>query len=118
MPRRAKRPCSWQTCPILVDSGYCEFHQAQIDGHRREEQRNDALRPFYKNKRWEGTRIVILGRDPICKKCHLMASRVVHHIVDARVWVNRGNDFYDESNLVGWCKRCHDSHTATQQHNE
>jgi 5-methylcytosine-specific restriction endonuclease McrA len=44
--------------------------------------------------------------------CHAWASEVVHHVIDARVWVERGNDFYDESNLIGWCKNCHDAHTA------
>jgi 5-methylcytosine-specific restriction enzyme A len=112
MPRRAKRPCKFGCCPVLVDSGYCNLHQQKIADRHRQEQNEDPLRKFYKNKRWDGTRIVILGRDPVCKQCHLSASTVVHHIIDARVWVGNGNDFYDADNLLGWCKPCHDAHTA------
>lgn len=119
MPQRAKKPCGWKGgCINLVESGLCELHQRKMDDRRRKEQNDDPMRPFYKNSRWVGTRISVLGRYPLCDNCHMMASNVVHHIVDARVWCGRGNDFYDESNLVGWCTECHNRHTATQQHND
>lgn len=114
MPTRAKRPCKYgYPCTNLVDSGYCEQHEREMIARRRQEQNDDPMRPYYKGKRWVMTRLVILARDPICQKCFHAGSQVVHHVIDARVWVARGNDFFDESNLVGWCKPCHDSHTAT-----
>lgn len=86
-----------------------------MDERSRQEQNDDPLRPFYKCARWDSTRLVILGRDPVCTECHLTASRVAHHVIDARVWVAMGNDFYDESNLAGICEPCHNAITRDRQ---
>lgn len=116
---RAKRPCKWQNCSQVVDAiaGYCQLHQQKLLARRKTEQSNDPLRPFYNCKRWQTTRSVVLGRDMICKMCGLTASTVVHHVVDARVWIQRGNDFYDDANLQGVCVECHNAITAERQHN-
>jgi len=92
----------------LVRGGYCPAHAAK----QRAERNNDPLKRLYNCARWQATRLVVLARDSVCMACHAWASEVVHHVIDARVWVERGNDFYDESNLIGWCKNCHDAHTA------
>jgi 5-methylcytosine-specific restriction protein A len=115
MPIRAKRPCKYQPCPNLVDSGYCDLHEAKVADRRRQEQNDDAFRPFYKSKRWETTRLVVLHRDLICQECKKTAAKVVHHVVDARIWVGRGNDFYDEENLQGLCEPCHNAISRERQ---
>jgi 5-methylcytosine-specific restriction protein A len=115
MPIRPKRPCNFQSCNELVDFGYCELHKQKMAEIRRQEANEDILRPFYGCKRWRTTRQVILGRDPICTKCHKTASTVVHHVIDARIWIQQGNDFYHESNLVGICESCHNRISAKRQ---
>lgn len=112
MPNRSRRPCKYPACSNLVTTGYCDKHRDAAKQRRRDEQNADPLRPFYKNSLWASVRMIVMAEEPICTKCGHAASAVVHHIVDARVWISRGGDFYDRSNLTAWCKRCHDRHTA------
>jgi 5-methylcytosine-specific restriction protein A len=116
VPSRAKRPCKFQNCQRLVESGYCELHEQKLAERRRQELNDDPFRPLYKNKRWQTTRLVVLARDSICKMCGLTASQVVDHVIPARQLVARYGveAFYDESQLQGLCKSCHDTKTATE----
>lgn len=45
-------------------------------------------------------------------------STVVHHVIPARKYIDQhGGDesvFYDDTNLEGVCKPCHDAHTAKE----
>jgi 5-methylcytosine-specific restriction enzyme A len=115
MPQRSKRPCKQPGCAALVVVGYCDKHREAAEQRRQDELRADPLRPYYKNFRWLSTRKVVLGRDPLCKSCGLALSTIVHHDIDARIWIQRGGDFYDESNLVGLCEPCHNAITRQRQ---
>jgi 5-methylcytosine-specific restriction enzyme A len=109
-------------CPKKATLGrYCDDHQEQNqhiedrrarDYHRRE---HDPFRHLYNTVRWFRTRKKILARDPLCKSCGHKASKITDHVVKARVWIAaHGNDpesFYDEINLQGLCKLCHDMKT-------
>jgi 5-methylcytosine-specific restriction protein A len=99
-----------------VPKGYCPDHQQQITDRFNEQRNNDPVRRLYKNSRWEGTRIVVLGRDPLCRECNLALSTVVDHIINAHVLVKRFGEraFYDPDNLQGLCKPCHDAKTASE----
>lgn len=70
---------------------------------------------LYNNSRWRKLRMLILLRDPICTDgcvCQLRnPSTVADHIKD-----HRGNEkmFWDEKNIRGVCKPCHDFKTGSQ----
>lgn len=116
MPARTLKPCSSPGCHTLVTSGKCDRHQAVSRANRATEQRQDPLKPLYNCKRWRLTRLVVLAHQPVCTQCGQALATEVHHLIDAREWVARGNDFYDEANLTGLCKPCHDKTTGQRQH--
>lgn len=98
-------------------NGYCENHQTTnaCTEYKRAFDKNRAHeihRRLYQSARWRAVRAIILRRDPLCIKCGHKASQVVHHIIDAVEWLASGHSFFDQSNLQGLCKPCHDSHTA------
>ena len=120
MPVRALRPCA--KCGALSCAAHRyerESERKRFDEHRRV---HDPIRKQYFTKAWEATRRIILTRDPLCKireLCHGLAfSTVADHIIAARQYVARhGGDveaFYDERNLQGACKPCHDRKTARE----
>lgn len=78
---------------------------AAYDARRAE----DAIRKLYWSPRWRrGVRVLILARDPYCKRCEakgiITPSDTVNHIVKARDDPSR---FFDEDNLEGVCAPCH-----------
>lgn len=118
----ALRPA--QLCRRCNQSCYGSYCDAHMDTRREydRERGKDPLRKLYKVKRWADTRMIVLARDPICRDgrlCgHRSLSTVVDHVIPARQYVaEQGGDtnwFYDENNLRGSCKPCHDSKTATE----
>jgi len=104
MPSRAIRP-------YAIDQ---ESKRAQFESARS----SDPIRKLYKTPAWKKTRLQILFRDPICKTCNLAPSTIADHIISARKYIaDHGGDFrffFDEENLGGKCKRCHDSKTAVE----
>jgi 5-methylcytosine-specific restriction protein A len=78
----------------------------------------DPIRKLYRTPLWRSTRREILARDPFCEMCQQALSTIVHHIIAARKYINQhGGDessFYDQENLQGVCKPCHDQHTAKE----
>src|SRR5579862_847859 len=96
---------------------YCAAHtnNTLAQAYRKEFDKNrahDEHRLLYRCKRWETARAFVLRRDILCQECGHRAAKVVHHVIDAVIWLAQGGDFYDVTNLIGWCKPCHDSHTA------
>jgi 5-methylcytosine-specific restriction endonuclease McrA len=59
---------------------------------------------WYMSARWRALRIVILRRDPICRGCEREASSAVDHIQPRKV---RPDLAWDETNLQGICRTCH-----------
>jgi 5-methylcytosine-specific restriction protein A len=57
---------------------------------------------------WRRLRLMVLNREPLCRKCQRPAT-VVDHIRP----LNDGGP-NDLDNLQPLCKRCHDHKTATQ----
>lgn len=56
-------------------------------------------------------RLVILGRDPICRGCEREPSRQADHIVPRRP----GAEDWSEENGQGLCDSCHSYKTAVEQ---
>jgi 5-methylcytosine-specific restriction protein A len=83
---------------------------------------NDPIRKLYQTKTWRAVRRIVLARDPFCMihpvDLEPALSTVVHHVIAARKYVDQhGGDetfFFDESNLQGICKPCHDATTAKE----
>jgi 5-methylcytosine-specific restriction protein A len=109
MPARAYRP-------YAVDPA---AQRVRFDNERRAD---DPIRKLYQTKLWRAVRRIVLARDPFCALCSVDSaqalSTVVHHVIAARKWIEQhGGDesyFYDESNLQGACKPCHDAFTARE----
>jgi 5-methylcytosine-specific restriction enzyme A len=86
------------------------------------ERADDPIRKLYQTKAWRSARRMVLARDPFCVihpvELEPALSRIVHHVIAARKYVDQhGGDetfFFDESNLLGVCKSCHDATTARE----
>lgn len=69
---------------------------------------DDWIRRLYYTTRWQALRLMILARDPFCKRCERSGiatpSDTVNHIDRARKTPER---FFDEDNLEGVCAPCH-----------
>ena len=104
MPARASRP--YASNPVE--------RRAKIDLERAD----DPIRKLYRTKTWRATRLVVLFRDPICKRCNQASSTICDHVINARQYVSKhGRDlsyFFDENNLQGICQPCHDAKTAKE----
>jgi 5-methylcytosine-specific restriction protein A len=117
MPVRALKPCVKPGCGRLNCS---EHTRDQQEERRRFDQGRaaDPIRRLYFSAVWLTTRRIILFRDPICKICGVAFSTVADHKIPARKYVAaHGGDvesFFDESNLQGVCKSCHDAKTAKE----
>ena len=111
MPKKPKRPCSYQGCGKLTDGQYCDEHKQTI-----ERQYNRYLRDPETNKRygraWKKLRARFLLQHPLCQQCkcegRLAAAEEVHHILPL---ANCGTN--DDSNLMALCKSCHSRITIT-----
>src|SRR5258708_2691345 len=104
MPSRALRPYA---------------HDPAVQRKKLDVQRaDDPIRKLYKTASWRQTRILVLFRDPTCKTCKKVPSTVADHIIAARKYVAQHGDdlgmFFDQNNLQGSCKPCHDAKTATE----
>ena len=109
------RMCSRCHATAEPGSSQCAKHKAAPDTRQRNE-----LRPKYKCKAWRLARLHVLTLDPQCTivengtRCPRLATDV-HHRVPAELWMARGEDFYDLSNLFSLCHEHHSSHTAREQ---
>ena len=64
---------------------------------------------LYKSFRWKREREDYLMDNPYCVACDRIAS-----VVDHKIRVRDGADFWDQSNWQSMCKRCHNSKTAKE----
>ena len=112
MPRKPKRPCSFPSCPKLVDGRYCEEHQKIIDKQYNQYQRDPATRKRY-GKQWRRIRDTYIAAHPLCKQCkkdgRLTPAQEVHHIEP----LSKGGT-HDEANLMSLCTSCHSTITANE----
>ena len=83
----------------------------------------DSLR---KGTRWQRLRVLVVKRDPICKRCDLSLTEIVDHVVPAREAVSQGQlsgrfpldkyaGYYLKSNLQGLCRSCHGLKTLEEK---
>ncbi|WNF36838.1 HNH endonuclease signature motif containing protein [Bacillaceae bacterium IKA-2] len=112
MPRKPKKPCSYPSCPELVDGRYCEEHQKLIDKQYNRYQRDPATRKRY-GKQWRRIRDSYINAHPLCEQCKkdgkLTPAQEVHHIKP----LSKGGT-HDESNLMSLCTSCHSIITVNE----
>lgn len=106
MPRKPKRPCSYPSCPELVEDGsYCEKHKKEISKDYEKYKRDPLTKKRY-GSAWRKIRKRYIDNHPLCEEClkngRLTKANEVHHIIPLR----RGGT-NDESNLMALCKSCH-----------
>ncbi len=105
MPRRPKKPCSYPSCPALVEAG-----QRFCSEHKRENYRNDNRKNYrergYSNS-WDKVKAIKKRQDPLCEMCRkenrITAVEIVHHIKP----INEGGELLDMDNLMSVCRVCH-----------
>jgi 5-methylcytosine-specific restriction endonuclease McrA len=110
--------CKYSGCSEIIDSnGYCSNHVNSVP------KREYKVKPFenarrynqdlYKTSRWKELRSLVISEQKRCQYCGSIINLEVHHIIRPK-----GNEqlFYDKSNLLVVCKRCHQSITANETH--
>ena len=118
----SRPPQLCRQCRRTCDGHYCELHANARPEYERQRRASDPLRKLYKTARWTAVRSIVLARDPVCQDGRVCERRslsaVVDHTIPAREYIAQSggdtNAFFDEDNLRGLCKHCHDSKTATE----
>ena len=111
LPRKPLKPCRHPQCPELTEGNYCEEHEREMEYKRM----NSPYSKLYSTSRWQRLREYILTKEPLCVECkrkkRIRPATVVDHIKP-----HKGDEelFYDEGNLQGLCKSCHDRKTAKE----
>ena len=112
MPRKPKRPCSYQNCAALTDDRYCSEHEKIMNRQYEKYQRDSATRKRY-GRTWKRIRDKYIAVHPICEECkksgRLTAAAEVHHINP----LSKGGT-HSESNLMSLCASCHSTITARE----
>lgn len=103
MPKSAPRPCSFNSCHVLVrdGSGRCEAHPKQAWSKAVPVKRITG-------RRLQAMRAALFSRDPFCAECarqdHVKLATQRDHI---KSLAEGGAD--DETNEQGLCDECHDA---------
>lgn len=103
MPIRPGRPCAVPYCGQLQP---CSRHPKRY--------LSDRLRGTAAQRglgsRQAAWRLVILGRDPMCRGCQRVPSRQADHIIPRKP----GAEDWSEQNGQGLCDSCHSFKTACE----
>ena len=114
MPRKPKRPCSYPSCPKLVDGQYCEEHKKLIDKQYNEYGRDNFTKSFYKSPEWLKVRKLQLLSHPLCAECLKRGKHTKATMVDHIIPIKQGGAKYDQSNLQSLCWACHSRKSAEE----
>ena len=67
-----------------------------------------ADKRFYAGTRWRKVRATYLGKNPLCAQClHYGQTKLAEHVHHIKPRKTHPHLAYDESNLQGLCKACH-----------
>lgn len=104
MPTAAPRPCRKPGCPQTTTKGFCEKHRGTDTRQHDQHRGNSAARGY--GSRWRKLRLMVLAREPLCRRCGQPATDV-DHIVPKR---HGGSDSMD--NLQALCHAHHSMKTG------
>jgi 5-methylcytosine-specific restriction endonuclease McrA len=123
MGQRAPRMCKRCHATALPGTSLCEKHKdSDAIADKARKAGNHLRTEFnYNCKAWRATRQLTLFRYPQCAhtedfgpRCPQLATEA-HHVINARLWVERGGNYLDQDNLVGLCRACHSRYTAAER---
>lgn len=77
--------------------------------------RDPEIAKKYKTKRWTNLRRKVLQRDKYCQEHLNKGEYIVPTVADHIKPVSQGGDFWDEDNLQGLCKSCHNKKSAKER---
>lgn len=63
------------------------------------------------DRHWQRFRLLILARDPLCRRCDSHVSELVHHLVP----LDKGGARLSSVNCVAVCTPCHERITAEEK---
>jgi 5-methylcytosine-specific restriction enzyme A len=97
----------------------CEKHSAKANAKQADIfRRDDPLRAIYRTKRWQRTRLFVIGRDPLCvigKICvEQRGVRMPSSHADHVIAIRDGGDPWDVNNIQGACHGCHTWKTSLE----
>ena len=69
---------------------------------------------FYKSRRWQRLRKVILARDSICQHCKDKGRYISANVVDHITPINKGGT-NNPNNLQGLCSSCHNKKSSSDR---
>lgn len=77
---------------------------------------DENYRKWYKTKRWQRLRKLVLGQYPMCQCPHCKGKVLEANVVD-HITPHRGRDalFWDRNNLQAMNKQCHDKYKQSQE---
>lgn len=118
MPWALRPMCREPGCPNKANqiSSYCDAHarknaaaqREKRNQHKQETLRNSAeareLHAFYKSKRWQRLRGMVIAKEPLCRACQ-RPTEMADHIVPIR----QGGSRWSMENLQGLCHACHNA---------
>jgi 5-methylcytosine-specific restriction enzyme A len=109
---RPPRLCSCGKIVPAAERCACQITADRARKARHDRRRPTAARRGY-NRAWREARADFLQRNPYCRHdgCGRPAS-IVHHVI-----AHKGDDrlFWDRSNWLPVCKRCHDGPLQAQE---
>ena len=111
MPTKAKVPCGYPGCPMLVPANTgkrCDEHRV-LERRRYDQSRGTTAQRGY-GARWQKLRKWYVARHPLCAHpdCGAIATEVDHIIPRAKGGLDA------EDNLQGLCKRHHSAKTSRE----
>ena len=120
MPARPLQLCRERGCRTLTRErgGRCDEHQRQQTRENNKADNPDrrASFKFYGSTRWRKLRQWILQMHPLCVDCKsdgvLRQATVVDHIKPRS---ERPDLAYDQDNLQGLCKTCHEAKSMKEK---
>jgi 5-methylcytosine-specific restriction protein A len=106
MPRKPMKPCKFQGCANLVESGmFCEQHRQTETRRYNRYQRDPEINKRY-NSNWRKISAEYRKAHPICEEClkvnRLTPAALVHHI---KTLEDGGT--HEVGNLMALCGSCH-----------
>ena len=114
MPKKPKRPCSYQGCPELTDGRFCQKHQKAYDGDYNRRLRDMSAQEFYSSRAWRMKRHRHLTDEPLCRECRKAGRITRATLVDHIIPIRQGGEPLDDDNLQSLCASCHSAKSITE----
>ena len=114
----AKSPCRHFGCRALLPSpGYCDAHRKENFKQQKKVVAVDykERNRFYQRKAWKDVRALVLGSEPLCRKCKARGRMEEACVVDHIKPIEDGGEPYDLQNLQPLCKPCHAEKTRNDE---